>query len=326
MGKDRTEMGKDGKCDDVIIREDQSYLYAKPTAPPVYSEEEIPVGTPISHVVQPKHSRVQALVEHFDLEYEMAVDLLDTAGTEVVVIADDSGSMRSRSHMPGVPQVQTRWQELQYTLRRLLEVLLAVDDDGGFELCFLNSNSGMPVSIRNEADLEQCWAFASPGGATPLVSRLQQYCSQATAKQGRILMVMTDGCPSDGSFATLRQAVGAKGETVYVNFMMCTDDDDIVNKYEGAIDAIPGVDVHDDYQSEQEQARKCGNKLGYTRYLAKCVLGAKFLKYDCLDDHGTSKIGNNHTIHIKQNQVQTAGQHRSTVPNAKGGTCACSIM
>merc|ERR1711998_59089 len=194
MGKDRTEMGKDGKCDDVIIREDQSYLYAKPTAPPVYSEEEIPVGTPISHVVQPKHSRVQALVEHFDLEYEMAVDLLDTAGTEVVVIADDSGSMRNRSHMPGVPQVQTRWQELQYTLRRLLEVLLAVDDNGGFELCFLNSNNGAPVSIRHESDLAQCWSFASPGGATPLVSCLQRYCSTIPTKPGqdRILMVMTD--------------------------------------------------------------------------------------------------------------------------------------
>merc|ERR1711977_7438 len=323
MGK-HTMMDYDKPC----IKADKSCMFAKPTAPPVYSEHEIPVGTPISYA-QPfeapsKHLRVQALVEQFDLDYEMAADLLDTAGTEVVVIADDSGSMRTRSHMPGVPQVQTRWQELQYTLRRLLEILLAVDDEGGFELCFLNSNNSTPISIRSEADLEQCWTFASPGGATPLESRLQQYCSTKQS-QDRILMVMTDGCPSDASFSSLRDVVASKGHNVYANFMMCTDDEEVVDRYEGAIDAIPGVDVHDDYQSEQEQARKCGNKLGYTRYLAKCALGAKFPKYDCLDDAVKAKHGNNHTIHKMQDAIHKQ-KHQVHTAEKKPVTCACSIM
>jgi len=240
---------------------------------------------------------IDQLIDKFDLDYEIAADLMSLRGTEIVVIADDSGSMKSKSTMRGVPEVKTRWHELQYTLTKLLDILLFVDCDGGFELQFLNSNAA-PTAIHSAGDLNDVWRWASPRGGTPLVGRTRQFTNTKPGAD-RILMVMTDGLPSDGSFDTLRQTVRAKRSNVYMNFMMCTSDDEVVDRYEDSVDAIPGVDVHDDFQSEKEQVEACGNRLSYNAYLAKCVLGAKFAKYDELDER---KLGSN------------------------GPACACSIM
>jgi len=296
-----------------------SVLNVKACEPPPYFSADgnangIPVATPhsppssLGQLVSLHHperdetmkeppASIEQLIDKFDLDYEIAADLMSLRGTEIVVIADDSASMRSASTMRGVPEIKTRWQELQYTLTKLLDILLFVDCDGGFELQFLNSNAA-PTAIHSADDLNKVWQWAQPRGGTPLVGRARQYTSTKPGAD-RILMVMTDGLPSDGSFDTLRGMVRAKSSNVYVNFMMCTSDDEVVGRYEDSVDAIPGVDVHDDYQSEKEQCEACGNRLSYNAYLAKCVLGAKFAKYDELDER---KLGSN------------------------GPACACSIM
>merc|ERR1712046_32726 len=65
--------------------------------------------------------RIKALQNALDLNWEMASDLLAFVGTEVVVIADDSGSMIAFEH---------RWPELQNTLAQLLDMLLLLDNSG----------------------------------------------------------------------------------------------------------------------------------------------------------------------------------------------------
>jgi len=281
---------------------DDTILHTKPTAPP-HSPKGAPAhGVPIAinAEVQSAENSIQRLVDTCDLDYETACDFCSMMSeTEMVVIADDSGSMGSKSTMRGEETVKTRWHELQFALRKLLDILTFLDKSGGFELLFLNSNSRRPLTIRCKEDLEACWSFAKPGGGTPLLSTLQPYLENKRGTE-RVLMVLTDGCPSDGSFENLRGQLARKDQGVYVNFIMCTDDDDVVDKYEDSIDAVPGVDVHDDYQSEREQVRQCGGKLSFDKYLAKCVLGAKFPKYDNLDDQ---KLG-----------------------SMAGGACACAVM
>jgi len=234
-----------------------------------------------------RESRIEEIVDKFDLEHDVAQDLLTVRGTEIVVIADDSGSMITPSVMQGCPHVKTRWDELKETLRRLLDMMLFLDEDGGFDLYFLNSRNPETkeelVSIHNQHDLEAVWRWASPRGRTPLIGTFQK-CSTVRPGREKFLMVMTDGSPTDGNFKHLKRAVTAKGQGVFVNFMMCTDDDDIVDKYEDSIDAVPFVDVHDDYVSEKRQVESYGKKLSYNKFLAKCVLGARFPKYDHLDE------------------------------------------
>lgn len=288
----------------------ETALYAKPTAPPPNPALGEPaVGTPLAFDASGSSGSgrdekldveilVQNLIDQFDLDYETATDLCSLRGSELVVIADDSGSMGSRSTMRGEPTVKTRWHELQYVLRKMLDIFLFVDKDGGFELQFLNSNSRLPLSIRSRDDLEKCWSFAKPSGGTPLLSALRPYMTNERNCR-RVIMVLTDGCPSDGTFDQLRGVLAGKANGVYVNVVMCTDEDEVVDRYEDSVDAVPNVDVHDDYHSEKEQVMRCGGKLSFNKYLAKCVLGAVFSKYDSLDDprHGFS-----------------------------GDSCACSIM
>ena len=50
------------------------------------------------------------------------------------------------------------------------------------------------------------------------------------------------------------------------------------------LDSIPGVDITDDFLSEQQEAAKYGRKLSYFKWLAKAVLGGKMPKYDKLDE------------------------------------------
>lgn len=229
----------------------------------------------------PFAERVQAVAHRLDLERELVTDLVSWAGTEVVVVADDSGSM---SFIADTKALRTRWEELKLRLGQLLDILLLVDDGGGFELRFLNCNPH-PVMIKSHADLEACWQWAATGGGTPLGEVLRDYLNPEELETDRLLMVMTDGCPSDVSFEELRKMIRAKHKRVFVSVMMCTEEDDIVEKYNRQVDPIPGVDVLDDYISEKREVEQFkGRKLSMNKYLVKCVLGPKYPKWDNLDE------------------------------------------
>jgi len=223
--------------------------------------------------------RAAGIAHKLDLEDAMVEDLLRWAGTEIVVVADDSGSMMSVSD---VRRRTTRWEELQLRLAQLLDILLLVDDGCGFELKFLNSGSA--VMIKSHADLKACWQWAKPSGRTPLGGVLRDYLRPSTLEQDRLLLVMTDGSPSDVSFEQLGAMIRGKSEGVFVSFIMCTEEDDVVDAYNRKVDPLPGVDVLDDFASEQKEAEAMGKQLSLNKYLVKSVLGPKFPKYDKLDE------------------------------------------
>merc|ERR1711939_62743 len=228
--------------------------------------------------------RVNDVAAKLDLETELVEDLVSWAGTEVVVVADDSNSMRA---IADVQRQLTRWDELRERLGQLLDILLMIDDDGGFELRFLNC--GGPVMIRTQADLQAVWQWAQPSGRTPLGSVLREYLNPQGLENDRLLMILTDGCPSDVTFEQLRTMIKKKDHRVFISVMMCTEEDDVVEKYNTRIDPIRGVDVLDDYASEKREVERFrGRKLTMNKYLCKCVLGPKFPKWDNLDEHNCS--------------------------------------
>lgn len=116
-----------------------------------------------------------------------------------------------------------------------------------------------------------------------------------------MLLILTDGEPSDCTFDELKLAVATKISNVYVTFVMCTNEDAVVSKYNRWLDRLPGVDICDDYLSEKREvvrARPCrraprfcgfaqerrGRSLTYFKWLCKAVLGSKLPKYDKLDE------------------------------------------
>ena len=234
--------------------------------------------------------RIEKMQLTLDLPEEIVRDLIQLAGTDIVVIADDSGSMNARAGK------MTRWSELENTLSLLVQLLLTIDHPDGFTLKFLNVDTWFQVT--SEEALTTVFAgLGQPHFRTPLCANLREVADGASWKRhsptsncegDTICLVLTDGEPSDGPFSEVTNILKAKAANVFVTFLMCTDEDDVVTKYNRVVDPIPGCDISDDYASEKKEVERAGNKLNRNKWLAKCVLGGKLPKYDKMDSPKSS--------------------------------------
>ena len=233
--------------------------------------------------------RVAIMQRELDLEKDIVEDLLSVAGADIVVVADDSGSMSCVANPGNYQNPMTRWDELRETLIKLAHMLLVVDHSDGFNVQFLNDPTWH--EIHSKEQVESLFVGRSPRGTTPLGARLAPLLDGSWHPKGHgaetdlILIVMTDGSPSDVDFGGLTRLVAGKKANVYVTFMMCTEDDDVVGAYNRHLDRIPGVDITDDYASEKKEVEAHGRKLSYYKWLAKATLGGKLVKYDKMDEH-----------------------------------------
>ena len=229
--------------------------------------------------------KVENMQNELDVPEMIVRDLLSVAGADIVVIADDSGSMGA---VANYVTRSTRWTELKDTLQKLAHMLLVVDHSDGFHIQFLNDPTWH--EIRSSQQVETLFQGRPPKGRTPLAERLRPLLNGSWHPKGHgaetdlLLLIMTDGEPSDCAFQELRQMVKAKHSSVYCTFMMCTEEDDVVERYNKSLDRIPGVDITDDYLSEKKEVERLGNRLNYYTWMAKAVLGGKMPKYDHMDE------------------------------------------
>jgi len=177
----------------------------------------------------------------------------------------------------------TRWQELQRTLRMLSTMLLVIEHADGFWLKFLNDDQWYKITVSSQLDdifLRKPKAY----GKTPLLANLQPVVrGHGSDEKDTLLLVLTDGVPSDCSFDQMSDLIRSKPAEVFVSFAMCTDEDDIVELYNQVVDPIPGCDITDDYASEKVEVERTGQELTPYSWLAKMLL-VKFPKYDHLDE------------------------------------------
>ena len=226
--------------------------------------------------------RVEKMRAELDMPPEYVEDLLRLVGTDIVVIADDSGSMNSVSdNLAGGPK--TRWQELQQTLRLLATMLLVVEHKDGCFLKFLNDAEW--YKITSTAQLEEIFAGKPRArGKTPLLGNLAPVI-EGFGRDDRdtLLLILTDGEPSDCEFDELSHLIKSKPDDVFCSFAMCTDEADVVELYNKVVDPIFGCDITDDYAAECREAKRVGNALSPFQWLAKMLL-VKYDKYDALDE------------------------------------------
>ena len=145
--------------------------------------------------------RVRHMQDELDLPEDVVRDLLSIAGTDIVVVADDSGSMNQIADPTNTMNPKTRWEELQETLIKLAHLLLVVDHSDGFHVQFLNDPTWH--EIHSKQHVETLFYGRQPKGRTPLATRLRPLLSGQWHPKGHgaetdlILLIMTDGEPSD---------------------------------------------------------------------------------------------------------------------------------
>merc|ERR1712046_538490 len=88
----------------------------------------------------------------------------------------------------------------------------------------------------------------------------------------------------DTTTPKLASLIKGRDRSIYMTFAMCTEEDDVVEAYNKAIDPIWGCDISDDYESEKKEVERHGNKLSVNKWLAKIMLGGYMPKYDNMDE------------------------------------------
>jgi len=201
----------------------------------------------------------------------------------VVLILDDSGSMRTPVRPPNsnpmTPPTGTRWSELQNDTMNIVQLVTAVNPNG-LDIYFMNR-----PGARGVRDPNQIYPlFANPpSGATPMISSIRKVYHDYADVAGRVLLiVITDGEPSDGDYSDLKRSLLQMPANFYVSFVECNDNEEEMDYLTGWDLEIPRFHNQEDYGEELNLVRRVmGPNAKFTRanYVQMIVLSPIFPQY-----------------------------------------------
>ncbi|KAI8616349.1 hypothetical protein BC830DRAFT_1118338 [Chytriomyces sp. MP71] len=277
--------------------------------PPYSSVEEVYVGPG-------QLEAFQSVAAKYEISNLFALKLRRLEAYNIVVIADDSGSMRTPT-APGLSVANpysasaTRWDELKSTVQTVTEIGSTLDNDG-IDVYFLNRPPVRNV-IGPSAQLDQIFAIP-PQGYTPIARVLRQVLNEKwhgirhEDRKKLLILIATDGEPTTDDGMDDKQGLkqvliherGARGD-VLVTFLACTDDNSEIEYLTLWDKKIPDVDVTDDYLSEKRQIQRVqGPRFPFSRgdWVCKMFLGGIDREIDSLDEVPKERVrGQSHGGH-----------------------------
>jgi len=231
------------------------------------------------------------LLHRLDISICDAQDLLMLSEYDIVLVVDDSGSMRRPNvprsmQRPGV-QYQSRWEELRETLTLLIEVAACLDADG-LDIHFLNMGSVHNVRSAKEPALEAILA-RGPGGGTPLTETVSRVVADPPGEKPVLMVILTDGEPNGGPRRfkeVVQRAISQRN--IRFQIMACTGEEKELAWLNDFDDEFDEVDVTDDYASEREEVLRAGHVRAFSRadWVMKALLGPIDPRFDGMDEAG----------------------------------------
>lgn len=231
-------------------------------------------------------SRFDLLVKQNELTPLVASQLREVLSTcEIVLLCDDSSSMKGSISEPGSTKKTTRWLELKKLASVIIEFVTAINPNG-LDIYFLNR-----PTLRNVVDMNGLQStFANPpSGGTPLIGTLRTIFNEKSylpVNRQLLVVVITDGEPSDGSFNDLFNVLYYKPYNVHVSFAECTDNAANMEYLDEWDNLIPNFDNTDDYREELARVKAAQGqnfKFDYTDYVIKILLATFIRSYFNLD-------------------------------------------
>lgn len=249
-------------------------------------------------------SKVDAFCDKYQINASFRSRLDRLKDYKIVVIADDSGSMASKTNSR-IEGVKTRWDELKLMCRLLVELYSTFNDDG-IDIHFLNRNGIRAVTHADDDRLIKSFQHP-PAGPTPICNALKSVLLDDSSDRAKIIIIATDGCPTNMAgnpdVAGLKQMLHSRNaSTNYVAIVACTDDDDTLDYLNRWDVEIANLDVVDDYVSERTEIWRAQGRdfrFGYADYVIKLALGCVDKYFDRLDEITPQRLAD----------IQSASRH-----------------
>ncbi|CAF3453434.1 unnamed protein product [Rotaria socialis] len=263
----------------------------------------------MNYSIDPNEIRLRKfehLIHKYNINADYAFRLRALEGFEIVMIIDDSTSMRTptidknRQDLSAFGQLPTRWDELKHVVSIVVDLASALDPDG-IDIFFLNRQP--LLHVFDSAQLDETFSQL-PDGPTP-ITRLLSYVlnlKRSHANDRKLLiLIATDGVPTDengkndldGLEKVLRYERYPSIDRIFVTFIACTDDLESVAYLNHFDKKIPYVDVLDDYQSERAEILAVQGKrfsFSYGDYVVKLLLGSVDSWFDYLDEKKVDRM------------------------------------
>jgi len=242
--------------------------------------------------------RLEGVLERYEVTVADVEQLAVLQDYKIVMICDDSSSMRNCSVPPQWQRIgdpaPSRWDELCCTVKLMIDISSCFASSG-IDVHFLNRDPVLGVSQGDNPKLRRSFGRL-PDGNTPLVAKLQQVCADFEEDRNVLLVVATDGLPSEGSesFSNFLKSAFSKEATkanLKMQIMACTDEDDTL-AWLNEIDAQwSQVDVTDDYYSELQEVVRAGRVRRFRRsdWVVKSLLGPILPEFDLIDEKRKKK-------------------------------------
>jgi len=240
------------------------------------------------------------IAQQWRLPVEVALDLSSIALYDVVIYADDSGSMKGE-----------RWNsDLKAIVHRAAGIGTLFDTDG-ISVRFMNHHQDRD-NIRTEADVMALLSQVQPSGRTPIGTSLRKKLvdpylqilrnsgPDRTRLKPLMVITVTDGAPQGEAHDTLVQTIlhgrsmlqsmAFVGDEIAYQFAQVGDDAE-AQRFLDSIDNHPQVgqfvDATSNFEREADQwARRSGGASQMTPdlYLLKLLVGAIDNSWDSRDD------------------------------------------
>lgn len=262
-----------------------------------------PTNNQYAFVPQANLQRFREICQQNEISDFFALKLRQLEGFDIVIIADDSGSMSTPLQNPALvnasPQLlhqiafgptYRRWDELKSCVSIIVDIASCFDSDG-IDVHFLN-RPGL-LNITNPSQIMPAFQ-AQPSGFTPinqtLINVLQHKAHVMTEKK-LLVVIMTDGEPTNASgqrnTEVLERTLRQRSAQCHVTFVACTDDDSVMAYLNGWDESIPRLDVVDDYISERREIVAVQGpqfRFSHGDWIVKSLLGSIDPTLDKLDE------------------------------------------
>jgi hypothetical protein len=236
---------------------------------------------------------MEDVLEQYEVSIVEAAKLCKLKEYDLIVIADDSGSMNTKD--AGDKGDMSRWSELGATLKLIVSLGCCFDEDG-IDIYFLNREK---ITQVKSADDERLIAALEkdPRGTTPLTKTLAHVvrdredavkATPALAEKPVLLLLFTDGVP-DGNPRGSANGAQKFGETLrgvlqgnttqlkfHCQLFACTGQEKDIAWARKLDDDLKELDMCDDYITEKRYMDKTEAYTKFTRgdWCMKAMLGA----------------------------------------------------